>query len=395
MASLSRPALCQFQRRPGSWFTPLALTVGLSLAGCGGAGSDSPGSGGGGNGPSAAVTAGLTKVDMPTGIGSRTPDGRSLQATNDGVYLSLGESGLATIVAKRTVGRGGSPAGWLQYTLPATGSSTYAATTITTEGPNAFGIRWKAGSRYGHANMNNGGTLVNYLDDLNIRQIVADGPDSTSAREWLLNGAAVFRKSTGGGLGTNAAASYDRVIGIADTYLGDVAAASDGVGTLYAASGATLYKISITGTAQTFDFSSLGFGNIHTLIHRHGRLWVGYADRILFLEGNTVSSFATLSNVFTLAATAPKFCISDTTLYGSDGLSYQGINIPSSTSPRNYLQSSDNVAGSDATKLAEIRSAIANGLYCSDSTAGYGPYVYTLGLDIASGTQKLFVIAPR
>lgn len=375
-------------------FAPLALVT-LALAACGGAGSDAPsGTSGGGADTGTAYTAGLTKVDMPSGISSRSPDGRSLRATNDGVYLSLGDSGLATIIAKRTVGRG-STAGWLQYTLPATGTSTYATPTITNETPDAFGILWKAGSRYGYANMNNGGTSVNYLDDVNIRVLVPDGPYSTSGREWMLNGATVFRKSTGGGAGTNADARYDRLLNLNSTYLGETASASDGAGTLYAASGDTLYQIGATGSLQSYDFSPLGFGNLHTLIYRHGRLWIGYADRILYLEGGTVRSFATLANVFTLAATAPKFCISGTTLYGSDGISYEGMNLPGSASARNYLQSSDNVAGSDGIKLSEIKAAITNGLYCSDSSNGFGPYVYTLGLDIASGTQKLFVITPR
>ncbi|HEX3140801.1 MAG TPA: hypothetical protein VHQ87_12150, partial [Rhizobacter sp.] len=228
---------------------PLPALLATLLAGCGGAGSDTDlgGSGGGSGSAGTATTAGLTMIDMPTGVGSRTPDGSSLRATNDGVYLSLGDSSLPTIIAKRTVGRGGSAAGWLQSTLPP-GPAVWTPSTETQELPNAFGIMWSVdgagtASRYGYTNMNNGGVQANYLDDLGMRVMVPDGPASTSGREWVLNGATVYRKSTGGTGSTDASARYSPVANVAETYLGDAAAASDGAGTLYAAAGSTLYRI--------------------------------------------------------------------------------------------------------------------------------------------------------
>jgi hypothetical protein len=377
-------------------------SIALALAACGGAGSDDLGLGGSGGsgGTGTAQLASLDKIVIPT-TGGRSPVGNSLRATNDGVYVKTTGSSVPDVVMKRTLGRG-SAAGWLSATLPG-GVSSYAPTETSQEGPDVLGIAWNvavptsgSGRRYGYSNINNGGIAIDYLDNLGFEVTVADGDLSPSARDWAVSGNKVYRKATGGGVSTASADRYTLVATLADTDVGEIAAAADNDGTLYAASGATLYKIPTSGTASSWDLSSLGFGNVHTLVWRHGRIWVGYADKVLYANGTSLQVLATLQNVFTLSATAPKFCISGTTLYGSDGRAWQGIDLPGpGIAPRNWLQSSDNVAPGDAMKLGEMKSALGGGIFCADATGGFGPYVYSLGLDLSTGTQKLFMMTPR
>ena len=378
----------------------LALSLVLLLAACGGAGSDSGDSSSGGGSSSTATTAGLSKIDTPT-TGGRTPVGNSLRATNDGVYLKLTGSSVPDVIAKYNIGHGPSaPAGWLQSTL--VGSvSTYVPLDTATESANEFSIFWGVAApttgtdrRYGMSNMNNGGTSTNYKDNLAINVIVAAGTGSTTGQEWAVAGKSVYLKSNSGSVSTDSKDRYTLVATVIDSNLGDVAAVADGTGKLYAASGSTLYRITATGSVSTWDFSTLGFGNIHTLVYRHNRLWVGYADRAMYLDVDTVKGFTTLANTFTPTSITPRFCIGGTTLYASDGQSYLNVDSPTSISSRSYLQSSDNVASGDLMKLGEMKSAVAGGVFCSDGTNGYGPYVYTLGIDLASGTQKLFMITP-
>lgn len=381
------------KRLPRLSHTSTALLA-LSLAACGGSSSsnDVPGTGGGGGSGGTAAIASATKVSFPAG----SPDIASLRATNDGVYLRMYTSSGNDVVYKRTA-RGSSPGRWMQWTLPVVAAS-FSPALVENEGVDEFGIHWVglaqgAGRRYGTANMNNGGISLNYVDDRSIELIVPDGDASTSALSWGLRSGSVYRQARGGTASTTFSARYELVASISDTGLGTWPTVADGTGNLYAASGSDLYRVGATGDVHTWDFSSIGYGFIHTLVYKYNRLWIGYGNRVftLPLGSNTVSSFATLDNTLAQSATEPQFCIAGGTLYGSDGMAHDGL--PSIGTPRSWLQGPGTVPPQGTLAITEIRGAVSSGMYC----AGTGtPLIYAPGLDLAAnGTMKLFVINPR
>lgn len=373
-----------------------AALLAFTLGACGGSSSsdDSGGGGGGGGGSSgSAAVATANKFSFPAG----SPDIASLQATNDGVYLRLYDTGGNDVIVKRT-GRGSTTGRWMQWQLPVVAAS-FSAALSTTEGIDEFGIHWSGIAqgtgtrRYGTANMNNGGISLNYLDDRNVELIVPDGDSSTSALSWGLSGNYVYRQSRGGTASTSFSARYERIATLSASGLGTYPAVADGTGNLYAASGSNLFRVGATGDTQRWDFSTLGFGTVHTLIYKHNRLWIGYRDRVMTLPlgSNTVSSFTMLTSGFAVTALQPQFCISGGTLYGSDGMAYEGL--PSLGTPRSWLQGSGSMSPSTQMALTEITSAVQSGIYCAGSST---PTIYAAGLDLtAGGTMKLFAITPR
>ncbi|HEY0819377.1 MAG TPA: hypothetical protein VGD46_11410 [Rhizobacter sp.] len=376
---------------------PLAFWLALSLTACGGSSSGDDagggGSGGGGSGGEASV-ASVNKFSFPAG----SPDIASMQATNDGVYLRMYDTGGNDIIVKRTA-RGSTTGRWMQWQLPVVAAS-FSASLTTSEGVDEFGIHWAGIAqgtgtrRYGTANMNNGGISLNYLDDRNIELIVPDGDSSTSALSWGLSGNYVYRESRSGTASTSFSARYERTATLSATGLGTWPAVADGTGNLYAASGSLLFRVGATGDASRWDFSSLGYGSIHTLVYKHNRLWIGYRDRVMTLPlgSNTVSSFATLNHAFVFTALQPQFCISGGTLYGSDGMAYDGL--PSiTTTPRSWLQGPGSVSPTTQMAITEITSAVQSGMFCAGSST---PTIYAAGLDLsAGGAMKLFAITPR
>ncbi|MBL0726893.1 hypothetical protein [Piscinibacter sp. HJYY11] len=382
---------------PARFTRPSAILLALSLAACGGAGGDdaasSGGGGGGGGGGGAATVASVNKFSFPAG----SPDIASMQATNDGVYLRMYDTGGNDIIVKRTA-RGSTTGRWMQWQLPVVAAS-FSASLSTTEGIDEFGIHWSGIAqgtgtrRYGTANMNNGGISLNYLDDRNIELIVPDGDSSTSALSWGLSGNYVYRESRSGTASTSFSARYERIATLSSSGLGTWPAVADGTGNLYAASGSNLFRIGATGDARRWDFSTLGYGSIHTLIYKHNRLWIGYRDLVMTLPlgSNTVSSFATLNHSFATTALQPQFCISGGTLYGSDGMAYDGL--PSINTPRPWLQGPGSVSPATQLAVTEISSAVQSGMFCAGSST---PTIYAAGLDLsANGTMKLFAISPR
>lgn len=373
-----------------------AILIALALAACGGSsGSDDAfgGGGGSGNSGSAATTARAQKVDFPAG----SPDIAKLRATNDGLYVLVSPASGNDVVYKRTA-RGTTPGRWMQWTLPVVNGA-FSPSLTENEGVDEFGIHWvgitqgTTPDRYGTANMNNGGISLNYVDDRGIALIVPDGDASTSALSWGLRSGAVYRESRSGNASTNFSARYELVASISDSGLGTWPTVADGTGNLYAASGSDLYRIGATGDVRSWDFSSLGYGYIHTLIYKYNRLWIGYGTRVLTLPlgSNTASSFATLDNTLAGSALQPQFCIAGGTLYGSDGMAYDGL--PSVGTPRPWLQGPGTMTPQATLAVTEIRSAVSSGMYC----AGPGtPRIYAPGVDLAAnGEIKLFVINPR
>ncbi|MBX3618462.1 MAG: hypothetical protein KF891_00505 [Rhizobacter sp.] len=383
--------------------TCIALLA-LSLAACGGSsGTDDPftgsggeggaGGGGGGSGGTAAV-ASVNKIAFPAG----TPDIGSLQATNDGVYLRMYDhpSGYDVVVKRNA--HGSTTGRWLEWTLPVV-AATFTTALNTTEGVDEFGIHWvgiaqnTATRRYGTANMNNGGISLDYLDDTSIERIVPDGDSSTSALTWGLRSGEVYRESRRGTASTSFSARYELVASISDTGLGTWPTVADGTGYLYAASGSDLYRIGATGDVRHWDFSSQGYGYIHTLIYQYNRLWIGFSDGVYVLPAGstTVSGFATLDNAMATTATSPQFCIAAGTLYASDGRAYDGL--PTAGTPRPWIQGPGTASPPDMLAATEITSAVHSGMYCAGSSS---PVIYAPGLDLADGGQmKLFAITPR
>lgn len=370
----------------------------FSLAACGGAGSDDgpfggSGDGGGGDSGGAATVASVNKIAFPTG----SPDIGSLQATNDGVYLRMYDhpSGFDVIVKRNA--RGATNGRWIEWTLPVVAAS-FTPALNTIEGVDEFGIHWAGIAqgtgtrRYGTANMNNGGISLNYLDDRSIELIVPDGDTSTSALSWGLRSGSVYRQSRSGTGSTSFSARYELVASISGLGSGWPAVA-DATGNLFAASGSDLYRVGATGDVSSWDFSSLGYGNIHTLVYKHDRLWIGYADRVMTLPrgSNTVSSFATLNNGFAQTALQPQFCIAAGTLYGSDGRAWDGL--PSAGTPRSWMQTAGTLTPQGNLAVSELTGAVSSGMFCAGSSS---PVIYAAGVDLAAGgVMKLFAITPR
>jgi hypothetical protein len=373
-----------------------ATLLALTLAACGGSsGSDDDPFGGAGGGSSggAATIASAEKVDFPAG----SPDIAKLRATNDGLYVRVSPASGNDVIYKRTT-RGTSPGRWMQWTLPVVNAS-FSPSLTENEGVDEFGIHWvgitpgTAPDRYGTASMNNGGISLNYVDDRAIALIVPDGDASTSGLSWGLRSGAVYRQSRSGTASTTFSARYELVASINDSGLGDWPTVADGTGNLYAASGSDLYRIGATGDVRSWDFSSLGFGFIHTLIYKYNRLWIGYGTRVLTLPlgSNTVSSFATLDTTLAGSTTEPQFCIAGGTLYGSDGMAYDGL--PSLNTPRPWLQGPGTMSPQATLSVTEMRSAVSSGMYCAGTST---PRIYAPGVDLAAnGAMKLFVISPR
>ncbi len=384
---------------------PLAWTLAALLAACGGGGGggdDGPfggggggGGGGGAGGGSTATVATAQKVDFPT-LG--TPDIGSLHATNDGVYLRMYDTTAGTDVIVKRTARGSTPGRWMQWTLPVV-AGTYRAAYTDNEGVDEFSIHWVGLSptygppRYGYSNMNNGGISQDYEDDRRMKMIVPDGDASTSGLSWGLKSGEVWRESRRGNASTHFSARYERIATISDTGLGGWPAVADSTGQLYAASGSDLYRIGATGDVEQWDLSQLGYGNIHTLIYKHNRLWIGYRDRILTLGlgEDTIRSFSTLTHPLAATAFGPQFCIAGSTLYAADGTAYGAL--PSSTTQRPWLQGPGTVPPETLIALTNISSAVQSGMYC----AGNGtPTLYAAGIDLADGGKmKLHLITPR
>jgi hypothetical protein len=131
---------------------------------------------------------------------------------------------------------------------------------------------------------------------------------------------------------------------------------------------------------------------VHTLIAAHGRLWIGYGDRILTLsKDGKLASFARLAGV--VATVLPTFCIAGTTLYAADGTLRQGIDVAPGA-PRSFLQSPGSLSAEESGLLLQMKAALMQGTYCGNSP-GFGPVIYTLAVDIPSGKPMLYEIRPK
>jgi hypothetical protein len=309
-------------------------------------------------------------------------------ASNDGLYLPLKASADERIfAAKRTVGRG-SPAGWLTSALPS--GASFALSSRAREAANAFSVNWASDSRYGAINLNNNGTQTQARNDVGPLQFIPGGGRSPSIDAWALSSRHIYCKSSGGNASQDFSQNY-RQLAQASGRAAVAAAAEDGARLFIADGLQSILEVSATGTLKRHDLSSLGNGPLHTLIHAHDRLWIGYGERILSLDrAGKISSLARMSGI--IANNSAQFCLAGSTLFTADGQVFHGVDVTPSK-PRPYLHDGATLKEADRQDLLQMQTALRGGMYCAADQGS--TVIYALGSPaIGSLTQQLFSIRP-
>ena len=276
--------------------------------------------------------------------------------------------------------------GWLEMSVPTTSTVFAPADTGTTSG---IHIDW-AGFRSSDVRQ-----IYNYLnapafDDIPIAAIVAN--NGNTARQWAISSAGtVWYRSSGGGLGTNARITFDEIkdTGLSNLGQNSSTAVADGTGILYASSGSTLARVTVTKELKTWPIPD----RVTTLVWAANTLWIGAGDKVYRLSGDSVELYATLSGgLVGISAVAPTFCVSNSNLYGANGMVYRSITSGSAApTPVSYLKS-----GSQADLSSFMASQItsgafgAAGVYCSDNI---DQFVFTVLVD-QSGVGQLVKVRP-
>jgi hypothetical protein len=170
--------------------------------------------------------------------------------------------------------------------------------------------------------------------------------------------------------------------------------AVDARGVLYVPSSDRQHVLGISGTAEhgrhvIHDLSTFGAGLINTLTFYDHKIWVGYGDKILVIEGDKVSLVYQMSGL--LSVYKPSFCIMDHTIYMANGekSSLETHIHPTFIHP--FLADTANTAPEDFGTLVKLKTAINLGLYCADG----GEWIYAQGADANEGKLRLLRIAPR
>lgn len=340
-----------------------------TLASCGGGEDSSPSSSSGGTVPPPAGR--IAQIEFLGG------DMQNLIATSSGIYGIEKESGSLDKVRKwqNTFGA----RGWLSYNLPTT-SSVFAPTQLFNDsGINVFWAGYDSATvtqRYNYLNANS-------LDDIGIARLVTGS--GSALRQWAItaNGT-VYIRATGGGLGSNASATFTKVnSGVAS--LGSVAAVVDDSGAfLFASAGTTLYRISASGQAVTWSMP----GYVNTLISAMGSVWVGAGNTIFKVSGDSMTQFATIPLV--LGINKPIFCINKEDLYAGNGTVFRGVKSGAAPTPTSFLATSESgLSLTDLTQLGAAKSGLLSiGPYCGNSLDAD---VFTQVVD-ASAPTKLSLI---
>ncbi|MCU1716364.1 hypothetical protein [Pseudomonas sp. 5P_3.1_Bac2] len=309
-------------------------------------------------------------------------------ASNDGLYLPLKASADGRIfAAKLTRGRG-SPAGWLTSALPA--GASFALSSMATETANAFSVNWATEKTYGAINLNNNGTQSQARNDAGPLQFIPGGAQSQSIDAWALSSRHIYRKSSGGNASQDFSQNYRQLAQVSGR--ATVAAAAQDGARLFIADGLhSILEISATGTLKRHDLASLGNGTLHTLIHAHDRLWIGYGERILSLDrSGKISPFSTMSGI--IATNTAQFCLAGSTLFTADGQVFYGVDVTPSR-PRGYLHDAATLKEADMQDLLQMQTALRGGMYCGVDQGSQ--VIYALGSTaIGSLTPQLFSIRP-
>lgn len=351
-----------------------ACTTLLLTAGCGGGG-------GGGGGQTSNATPRYAQWES---LGAAPVQ---MISTNSGIYglqRNTGSTGATDKIVKwqRIPGS----RGWLEYAVP-TNLTVFAPADVVNDGA-GISVNW-AGFR--PSDVKKVYTYANsvYLDDIGIATIVANG--GNTGRQWAITGSgSVWYKSSGGGLGTNAKATFDPIKDTEITNLGQTGnlAVADGNGKLYAASANTLAKITLSGELSTWDLPDV----VNTLVYAANTLWVGAGGKIYRLNGDTLQRYATQGALIGIGASRT-FCVSNNNLYAADGMVYKNISAGGAApTPVSYLKSTDQADMSSFLASQVTSGHLTGGVYCSDNVE---EFVYTQIVDPAKpGGLQLIEIRP-
>lgn len=289
-----------------------------------------------------------------------------------GIYGLRRTSGSADKIVKwqRTPGA----VGWLEMALPTTSTVFAPADVGSTSG---IQVNW-AGFRASDVRQIYAYLNAPAFDDIGITSIVAN--NGNSSRQWVITRAgAVWYKSSGGGLGTNASVIFDKIRDTGLSYLGQNSstAVADGTGILYASSGSTLARVTLSKELSTWSMPD----RVNTLVWAANTLWIGAGDKVYRLSGDSVQHYATLSGgLVGISAIAPTFCVSNDNLYGANGMVYRSISAGSSApTPASYVKSGSQVDASSYMASQITSGAFAGaGVYCSDNI---DQFVFTILVD--------------
>lgn len=284
-----------------------------------------------------------------------SPD--KLIASNTGIYGLQRTSGSTDKVVKWQNTPGAD--GWLQATMPTTTTAFSPGQTVN-DVP-GIGLYW-AGFRASDVRQIYSYLNAAAIDDIGIKVIVAD--NGSSGRQWVItSGGAVYRDSTGGGLGTNALNTFDLVFDTGITNLGERSAVSDGRGQLYAAAGTTLSRVGALRVASSWTFPE----RINTLVYTGNALWIGAGATVYKLSGDTVTSYVTLSGGLVGLSQEPTFCISNLNLYAANGLVYKSITAGDAPpTPTPYINSTGAPDTRSALSIQVTGGNYVGGVYCAD-----------------------------
>lgn len=353
----------------------LSITsVGLmSIYGCGGGGSGSSSTSVGV--ASGVATSSTTRIAQMEMLGA-SPD--KMIASSSGIYGLQRGSPDKVRKWQRTPGA----VGWLTYTLPTTSSVFAPLQLVNDEG---ISVHW-AGFRSSDVRQ-----IYDYLnaaeiDDIGINVLVTSG--GTAGRHWAITtGGVVWVKSSGGGLGRNAVNTFTKVATTGNSYLGEAAAISDSSGTLYAASGSTLVRVTMSGSVSRWDMPS----NINTLVSALGTVWVGAGSTIYRITGSSIGTYAQVPNI--LGLQAPIFCISNLDMYTANGNVIKGIDSSTAApTAQSFISTSatTSASASDLTLMTQAKSGMmSSGVFCADNV---DEFVFTSVVDFtnpAAGLQLM------
>jgi hypothetical protein len=368
---------------PCGHFSKSTLIIALAtvcLVACGGgSSSDSSGSGNNtGNSPPP-VTGTIAQMELLGGNMSH------LIATATGIY-GRDSTGPTDKIVKWQSTTGAR--GWFQYSLP-TNTSVFAP--IELQNDSVSSVYW-AGFDKSSVNDIYSLNFSSGIDDIGIQVIVPGGIKTSQILPWVITQSGdVYIKSTGGGLGSKASLNYDKVYSSGQDYLGQIAAVSDENDlVLYASSGNTLYRISATGQAVTWNLPA----SVNTLVSSLGAIWVGAGNTIYQINGDAMSTYAVIPNILGLNSSI--FCINNLDLYAADGSVFPGISSGSAApSPRSFLATSEaGLSTAETIQLGAVKSGLmGGGIYCGNNVDNN---VYAQVVDMnapSAGLQLMRILA--
>jgi hypothetical protein len=353
-----------------------------------------------------AAVASMDVIEAPDGI---TLSGGQMYATNDGVYMSARNGSGKNVVAKYAVHREDPKDPkmpfmdrWLTaeigttFNVEKTGPGSFAIGSFRFEDPGEMNFTWITyGGYYGY-----GPELITpYYHRVNdahvvrfIPQVSTPGVSKFGNNMAIASDSKVYYEKSGGGSGEKFLDRYVPVDVGGNGLRYDLAVMSEKGFPSYVA-GADMHSLFMVwpGGWKRFELNGFGEGMVHTVLFADHRVWIGYGDKILWLDRlDKLQLFATMEGGGFHGG--PAFCVSGIDLYMANGFYYNGLDSGSRLIP--YLQIAPHISQDDLKKVSAMKSALMLGVYCADDVNG--PRLYSAGLVPDEGLEmKLFLIRPK